>query len=300
MDAAVWDALPMAVAQLDSGGRVLAANDAWRRWDAPHLGGNVEPVGLDYVALCEQLAAAGDAGAGIVAANLRDVLAGRSDRFTGDDYRALSGEPFWFRVDVRPLPNGGAVVIHTDVTQQHRAIDAAMTAARLDPLTGLLNRRALHELLHARLPRTAAEPAALLVVDLDHFKEVNDEHGHAAGDLLLCALARRLQYALRPRDRVARLGGDEFLLLIERMPTDQPLAPVAHRLRRVLEQPVAVATRRVQISASIGAVYLDGRFDDVDSAVREADRLMYEDKRARRAGGRRGPTSRPTGVISVG
>jgi diguanylate cyclase (GGDEF)-like protein len=290
MDAAVWDALPMAVVQLDADGRLVAANAPWRRLLAPLLAPDGEAVGLDYAAACERLALEGDVAAAGLAASLREVLAGRTDGVTRDDYRPLGGEPFWFRVDVRALPDGGAVVVHTDVTQQQRALDAAEAAARLDPLTGLLNRRALHEFLQERLARSGEAPAAVFLVDLDRFKEVNDRHGHAAGDLLLCALARRLRYALRPRDRVARIGGDEFLVLIERLPAEQPLAPVVTRLRRVLEQPVAVGTERVGVGASIGAIRLDGGIADVDGAIREADRRMYEDKRARRSPGPPGST----------
>ena len=279
MDAAVFDALPMAVGQLDPRGRVVDVNAAWRRWIVES---DTVAVDDDYVAACEAAAARGDPAAGGIAASLRDVLAGRADVVSREYYRARAGQPHWFRIDIRALPNGGAVVVHTDITQHHRALDAAEAAARLDPLTGLLNRRAFHEALHQRLARGAREPGALLVLDLDRFKAVNDRHGHAAGDLLLCALARRLRYALRPRDRVARMGGDEFLVLIENLPSGQSLEPLIARLRRVLEQPVAIGTERVDVGASIGAVRLDGHIADVDGVIAEADRRMYADKRARR------------------
>ncbi len=278
MDASVFDALPMAVGQLDRDGRLVRANAAWRRWTVDF---EAVSAGDDYVAACDAAAARGDPAAGGIAASVREVLAGRAEALAREYYHARLGQPSWFRIDIRALPAGGAVVVHTDITQHHRALDAAETAARLDPLTGLLNRRAFHEALHQRLPRSAREPGALLVLDLDRFKEVNDRHGHAAGDLLLCALARRLRYALRPRDRVARMGGDEFLVLVESLPASQSLEPLIARLRRVLEQPVAIGSERVDVGASIGAVRLDGRIADVDGAIAEADHRMYVDKRAR-------------------
>ena len=278
MDAAVFEALPMAVGQVDAAGRLIAANAAWRRM----FGGDGAPAGaIDYLDACDVAAAGGDPAAAGLAAGLREVLEGRSEAVSREDYRARSGQPFWFRVDIRALPAGGAVIVHTDMTQHHRALDAAEAAARLDPLTGLLNRRAFHEVLQRRLRHASDEPGALLVVDLDGFKAVNDRHGHAAGDLLLCALARRLRHALRPRDEVARMGGDEFLVLIESLPQDQALEPVVQRLRRVLEQPVAVGTERVDVGASIGALFLD-EGGDVDGVIAAADRRMYEDKRTRR------------------
>lgn len=278
MDAAVFEALPMAVGRVDAAGRLIAANAAWRRM----FGGDAAAGTLDYLGACEVAAARGDPAAAGLAAGMREVLDGRREAVSREDYRARSGQPFWFRVDICALPAGGAVIVHTDMTQHHRALDAAEAAARLDPLTGLLNRRAFHDALHKRLGRAARDPGALLLLDLDRFKAVNDRHGHAAGDLLLCALARRLRYALRPSERVARMGGDEFLVLIESLAAQQSLEPLIARLRRVLEQPVAIGAERVDVGASIGAVRLDGRIADVDSAIAEADRRMYVDKRARR------------------
>ena len=277
MDAALFDALPMAVGQFDAGGRLIATNATWRRW-----AGTKGPAQPDYLADCDAAAAEGDQAAAGIAAGVREVLAGRADAVSREYYRARLGQPFWFRVDIRPVATGGVVVVHTDITQHHRALDAAEAAARLDPLTGLLNRRAFHEALGRRLERVGEAPAALLVIDLDGFKAVNDRHGHAAGDLLLSALARRLRHALRPRDVVARMGGDEFLVLIDHLPADGAPEPVVARLRQTLEQPVAVGTERVEVGASIGALRLDAKSGDASTAIAEADRRMYLDKRARR------------------
>jgi len=283
MDTAVFDALPMAVGRLDATGRLTAANAAWRRLfgEAEADAARADLDDDNYVAACEAAALGGDVAADGLAASLREVLDGRVASASRDYYRVWMGQPFWFRVEIRALPGGGAVVVHTDITQHHRALDAAVAAARLDPLTGLLNRRAFQDALHQRLRGGRREGAALLVLDLDRFKTVNDRHGHAAGDMLLCALARRLRYALRPHDRVARMGGDEFLVLIDSLPAEQSVEPVVRRLRRVVEQPVAVGTERVDVGASIGAIRLDGRITDVDTAIAEADRRMYADKHSR-------------------
>lgn len=280
MNPATFDVLPMAVGELDGEGRLVAANAAWRalfeplgrRWD--------ELLGSDYVALCERAARLeGETATGFLG-SLRDVLDGRR-REAVAEYRH-GGR--WFRVDISTVPGGGVVVVHTDITRQHRAVEQAEAAARLDPLTGLLNRTAFSALLRARLKRAPAEPAALMLIDLDRFKDVNDRFGHAAGDALLRVLARRLRYALRASDRVARMGGDEFLVLIEHLLLDQALAPLANRVRDLLQEPVALNGAMATVGASVGVIRLDGTITDVDTAIVEADRQMYRDKRHRREG----------------
>jgi diguanylate cyclase (GGDEF)-like protein len=284
MDGRVLDALPMAVSQLDADGRLVAANDAWHKLIDLHGARPGTLIGLDYVAVCERARACDAKFAGELARSLRDVLAGRSEGCTRDYACPVRGKPAWYRVDVRPLPGGGAVVVHTDITQQRRAIDEAEAAARLDPLTGVLNRRAFQELLRRRLGTPSDRPAALLVIDLDRFKAVNDRFGHAAGDLLLCALAGRLRHTLRPHDQIARMGGDEFVVMVERVPSDQSLSPLVERIRNSLQEPVAVGRRRLEVGASIGAVRLSGTLVDADEAIAMADRRMYADKRARHGG----------------
>ena len=147
-------------------------------------------------------------------------------------------------------------------------------AATHDALTGLANRAALD----ARMAGTTAGEA-LLFLDLDGFKEVNDELGHAAGDEVLVAVARRLRASVAQADMVARFGGDEFAVLLAGVADVDVASAAATRLLAALEEPIGVEGRRVSIGASIG-IALPTVGEDPDSMLRHADRALYAAKGA--------------------
>ncbi len=145
-----------------------------------------------------------------------------------------------------------------------------------DGLTGLPNRSLFTERLDAAL--AADSPVVAMLVDLDDFKQVNDQWGHAAGDTLLREVARRLTACLRPRDTVARLGGDEFAVLLLPEPDDDP-GDIAARIVRSVEAPVAVEGGSVRVGASVGIAIATDPAKDGDALLREADHAMYVVKR---------------------
>jgi diguanylate cyclase (GGDEF)-like protein len=150
--------------------------------------------------------------------------------------------------------------------------------ASTDSLTGLANRAAFRSALEATM--TAAEPRkalSVLFVDLDDFKEVNDRLGHAAGDELLVAVARRLQRAVRPGDVVARLGGDEFAVLVAAAPDAATSRMVADRIIDTIAEPIELMGERVHVSASVGLA-ASRDHSDPDSLMVEADVAMYTAK----------------------
>ncbi|MBV9097467.1 MAG: EAL domain-containing protein, partial [Frankiaceae bacterium] len=154
-----------------------------------------------------------------------------------------------------------------------------------DPLTGLANRALLRARLDqvAKARRHGDSTIALLFLDLDNFKHINDSLGHDVGDALLVAVARRLAEEIRPSDTIARLGGDEFAVLVEGLNADADVRQVAERLHRGLSTPVSLDGRDHDVSASIGIAVWNGR-DDIHSLLRNADLAMYEAKRS--GGGR--------------
>ncbi len=158
----------------------------------------------------------------------------------------------------------------------------AEEAAQTDALTGARNRRALDRILAEAVQ--GGESFALAHVDLDHFKAVNDTLGHAAGDAVLCAVARRLEAVVRAGDTVARVGGDEFILVFPGMVEIAVLEAVAGRIVDEVEQPVEVAGRSARVSASIG-ISLSTAYDPPDPArmIADADRALYDSKMAGRA-----------------
>lgn len=154
-----------------------------------------------------------------------------------------------------------------------------------DPLTGLPNRAAFDNDLREQSDRRRppGEGLAVLFIDLDGFKLVNDRLGHDAGDALLEAAARRLEACVRPDDMVARLGGDEFTVLLPGAQDVDGAIVVADRILERLDAPFAIAGTRVRVSASIGVAFSPVAVDEPDRLVRQADQAMYDAKRGGRS-----------------
>jgi diguanylate cyclase (GGDEF)-like protein len=155
-----------------------------------------------------------------------------------------------------------------------------------DSLTGLANRDAIIEHLDARLANGETERAlggfALMLLDLDGFKAVNDELGHDAGDELLKIVAKRLVATLRDSDFIARLGGDEFLVVVPQVSDRDTAGLVADKLIRVLAEPYAINSKLARVSASIGVSLFPTNGSDREVLMKAADLAMYEAKRAGR------------------
>ncbi len=168
------------------------------------------------------------------------------------------------------------------VNEQLESANLTLAHAALhDPLTGLPNRALLMDRLHQMLERAVRDRSAgcaVLFVDLDRFKRVNDSLNHAAGDQLLKALADRFREALRPGDTVARLGGDEFAVLLDAVRTEPEATLVVERMQNLLAMPITVGGRKLVATASIG-IALASRDVGAAELLRNADIAMYEAKR---------------------
>jgi len=243
-----------------------------------------------------------------VITRLRTAIAeGREVRETLLNYRGPDRTPWWNEIYMAPVadPDGRIVQyigVQNDVSAQvaaERALvqerDRAQSyLARIeelawtDSLTGLLNRRRFEEKVELELwEATAAGGAlALLFMDLDGFKAVNDELGHAAGDELLVQVAQRLRSRLRRGDLAARLGGDEFLVCLRQLDparAAQEAGRVAAALTAAVAAPCEIAGRVVTVTASVGVATFPGDgVEDLRSLMHRADGLMYEAKGARR------------------
>jgi diguanylate cyclase (GGDEF)-like protein/PAS domain S-box-containing protein len=145
-----------------------------------------------------------------------------------------------------------------------------------DGLTGLANRTLIRDRMQHALARARRTDGfvAVIYVDLDDFKEVNDRLGHAAGDQLLQAVASRLQPLLRPGDTFGRLGGDEFVVVSDRVPNERAAIGIAERLEAALQEPFEFDAARIEVTASIG-VALGDADTDADRLLANADRAMY-------------------------
>lgn len=166
-----------------------------------------------------------------------------------------------------------------DLTRSRAAFEHL---ARHDPLTHLPNRRRCFELLEQALvaARRNGQQMALLFVDLDHFKQLNDQYGHAFGDQVLVAVARLLTSASDGADNVARLGGDEFVIFFENVQDPHKIVALLQRLHLCLQLPLLIAGHSVTIHASMGVSLFPRDGDDIETLIQHADHAMYKAKSA--------------------
>ncbi len=191
--------------------------------------------------------------------------------------------PKWLSIDVIH-DEAGAVLQHVsvfkDITERKRSEEMIWQQANFDALTGLANRNLFHSRLQQELDHAQRKGSRLAVMflDLDGFKDVNDSLGHAAGDELLIEVGRRLQSRVRKTDTVARLGGDEFTLLV--LDFDQPerVASLAENVLAALREPLVIEQSRIHISASIGIALYPSDGDTLDDLTKHADTAMYQAK----------------------
>jgi diguanylate cyclase (GGDEF)-like protein/PAS domain S-box-containing protein len=191
-------------------------------------------------------------------------------------YRRRDGEFIWARTRVSTTEDDGQMLAIThieDVTEQRRAAEQLRYAARHDDLTGLPNRSFLMHKLADRLATADVNDVAVLFVDVDQFKVVNDSLGHEAGDELIREVARRLKSALRDDDVLARFGGDEFIVVLHGEPLD-----VAERLRRSIHPPVTIGDHDLYVTASIGYSSNHEPGMSPNDLLRDADAAMYRAK----------------------
>lgn len=173
------------------------------------------------------------------------------------------------------------IVVITDISEQKDAEKELRVLANYDTLTKLPNRSLLLDRIsHAtELSRRHKNRLALLFIDLDHFKQVNDTLGHDFGDTLLITVAQRLKYGLRKQDTVARLGGDEFVILIEDIDTIDELIPVCRKICEEVSLPVQLGNHRMTVEPSIGVAIFPDDADNSLDLLKSADIAMYHAKK---------------------
>ncbi|MCS6136867.1 EAL domain-containing protein [Shewanella baltica] len=172
------------------------------------------------------------------------------------------------------------VAVFTDITQRKKAEEDLRFLASFDTLTGLPNRTLFQDRLNHAITQAhrANNIVALLFLDLDRFKHINDSMGHHVGDLLLKAVARRLQNAVRDGDTVARLGGDEFTIILEGVAKTKAATLISEKVLRAFQTPFLLDDKTLTISTSIGISLYPNDADNADSLIKFADTAMYHAK----------------------
>jgi len=276
----IVESAPVCIHELDLAGRFLSINAEGAR-----MAGNMfveEIIGqayLDYVAPWDQK-------------RVSDLLAQARD---GSDCQfeytsVVDGCTRVLSASLVPLRDEDGQVMKLlgysqDITEQKTSEQQLVHRAEHDDLTDLPNRGLFIDRLRSGIARAKRnnKPLALLFVDLNDFKPVNDEHGHHIGDRLLRVGARRLMAAVREVDTVARIGGDEFAVILEAITDAGDAAAVAVKIADSIGEPFSIASDTLRIGASTGIAIYPGDGDEVGSLLRHADAEMY---RAKRAGGR--------------
>ncbi|MET0425230.1 MAG: GGDEF domain-containing protein, partial [Actinoplanes sp.] len=196
--------------------------------------------------------------------------------------RSANGEYRWFEFTASNQMHNpallGVVINARDISETRAFQERLAHEAQHDALTGLPNRRRMQDALGTSLRQDAV---AVLFVDLDGFKPVNDAHGHEAGDELLRQVAARLSSCVRGDDVLARVGGDEFVILMPGVLSEAAADAMAARIRHAVEQPFQIDDFEVRIGASVG-IHLADPAGDPDEALRCADHAMYTIKKSGR------------------
>lgn len=208
------------------------------------------------------------------------ITQGKNWRSPDTPVHTRSGATFSAALFYRAMSTGGGVLAIEDITERKQAQAELLWRANHDPLTGLLNRAALMEQIQRALQRARRynHRVAVMFLDLDKFKRVNDTLGHAAGDALLVDCSQRIGAVMREVDTVARLGGDEFVLVCENLMTETAARLIANRLVEVIAKPFDIGDDVAFVDASIGIAMSDGNYTDPDQLLRDADVALYEAK----------------------
>ena len=200
--------------------------------------------------------------------------------------RRKDGEMYaaWRTIDIIPGADGKVryyVALTSDITRKKESEKLIWQRAHFDALTGLSNRSMFHEQLQMSIRKTrrSNQPMALIMLDLDHFKEVNDTFGHDMGDILLQEAAQRLRSCIRESDSVARLGGDEFAVILSELNEPASVDRVVQNILQKLSAPFRLKNELVHVSASIGVTFYPEDAVEIGDLIKNADQAMYAAKK---------------------
>ncbi len=275
----IADTLPTMVAYIDAAEVYRFHNRAYDR----EFGRNgIEVLGMTV------LATIGEERYRMLEPYLRRALAGENLTFQEKD----GPEGFERTLEVTYIPQRGDDgetvvgfhVMRQDITTQQREKTRLLKLAQIDQLTGLANRAGFLQKLGEAMRASADDGRlmALMYMDIDHFKPVNDTYGHHVGDALLKAFSSRLVQTLRASDAIARIGGDEFTIITEKLARREDAAILADKVVAAMQAPFELDGVTVCVSASIGLAYYSGEAIAPDVLIKQADRLLYQAKEAGR------------------
>lgn len=207
-----------------------------------------------------------------------DVVAVFGVDVSAKNWNATVSRFRWLGISISALVTAAMLLFGMFSYKQHKLAAKVRYAARHDPLTGLVNRRVFVEELQQRISEHGRAGVAVLYLDLDHFKDVNDTLGHSIGDELLCVVAARLNNHVRRADCVGRFGGDEFAIIVKAERIEAKVRKLANRLITALKEPYEINGNHIRSGASIGIAICKSRNDDADRLMSYADIALYHAK----------------------
>lgn len=280
----ILDTLREPVVIVDGAAMIVAVNRAWREW--PHVAGGEGAAYLSLVLRPDVMITKSHELA--LSAAVEAVLEGiAEDRECDIRLGDAGGAEQWFTIRIRAFHRGSgrhALIAHTDISRLKRAEQELRQLAITDGLTQIANRRHFDERIQEELDRSRryGRPLVLLLLDIDHFKKVNDTYGHPAGDAVLRRVADVCRASTRTLDLVARFGGEEFAMLLPE--TDVPGAlQLAERIREeIAALPVSYGRHVIQVTASIGLAATQNGDRGCDQLLKSADEMLYAAKQGGR------------------
>jgi len=290
--ACIVDTLPDHIAVIDHQGKIIYVNQSWIRFGRDNgYTTTIDWLGTNYIEACNLSAARGDSFAREASEGIGSVLNKERAWFDFEYDCDSPNERRWFLMRAIPFEVDGAwfvVISHSNITERKLAEESIMQLSRVDSLTGLANRRYFDEWFTKEWHRCIREqtPITLAIIDIDHFKLLNDSRGHRAGDDCLQAISNLLlSFTKRPNDISARYGGDEFLMVYGNASLDESLVQILKLMDiiRKLEiaNPIAPKGPTVTVSVGLATSYPEMESNPQD-LIRAADRLLYAAKEAGR------------------
>lgn len=224
---------------------------------------------------------------------VRQMIAGDINDYRLEKrYFHKDGHVIWMLLSASLLKDQNRIPLHfifhiQDISEYKKIQKQISEYAYQDPLTNLPNRRLLQDRLNLALThaRRYKRHMGIMFLDIDHFKAINDTHGHAFGDELIRAVANRLSECVRSADTVCRLGGDEFVIVISEIANQHDISVVAEKILKRTSEPISIEGIEAHVTMSVGAVIYDAETDDnADTLMKKADQALYEMKREGRNG----------------
>jgi len=269
----VFENTPLGIIHFDGQGRITACNDSLA--DLIGLTHREAAIGFSLLSIPDVA----------FAKAIKQALNGQNAYYQGNYESPISGKSIPVEAQIAPVmsddgsPLGGVIIV-SDITERKRYEETIRHLAYHDALTGLPNRLLIHDRISVALPqaRRQNQMLALVYLDLDNFKIINDTLGHLIGDRLLQEVAHRLKYLIREGDTVARMGGDEFMFLFPGINETGNVKIIANKILDSFSLPFQVDGHEIHVSASIGISLYPSDGQDVETLIKNADTALYRAK----------------------